>query len=392
MALRDDYLKILMSNQREVDGFRYTVPSSKVYPHQWLWDSCFHSIIYSSFEMFEKAKDEIRSLLENQWVSGMVPHMTYWQESKKHNIDWGTNKNTSSITQPPMIAYAAERIYEETKDKGFVIDVFEKLDKYYKWLHKERSDDYVLSIIHPWESGEDDFVAWDNVLGLNNPTKEELRNHKIRLVKEFELTGFRSKRFIEKNVFNVKCVLFNCVYLRNLKSMKKLSGVVGKQKKYYNDMVNKVSKAIKKQLYDENKELFISKYNGNKEIKDYLNSSVFLPLFAGLLTKKQAKKLVNDYLLRKDFFWSDYPIPTISTNNPNFEAGRYWRGSTWMNINWFVYKGLTDYKLDKTRNLLRQISFSLVERNGFCEYYNSKEGIGIGPKDFCWSGLIFDMK
>ena len=172
MEIKKQYLSILKSNQRSANGFRYTIPSSSVYPHQWLWDSCFHAIIYSKFREFDYAKDEIRSLLSAQWENGMIPHMIYWQKSSQHNIDWGTSKNTSSITQPPMIAYAVERIVQGCKDKKFVFEVFESLDRYYKWLHKERSDDYILSIIHPWESGEDDFIPWDNVMGLDSPSKD----------------------------------------------------------------------------------------------------------------------------------------------------------------------------------------------------------------------------
>ncbi len=391
VGLKEEFISLMKSNQRKIDCFRYTIPSSSVYPFQWFWDSCFHAVIYTRLDDLKYAKDEIRSLLASQWENGMIPHIIYWENSTKFQVEWGTDKKTSSITQPPMIAYAVERIYEKSNDKTFVQEVFDKLDNYYKWLYKERSDDYLLSIIHPWESGKDDFVSWDNVLELEKPTKEELMKSKLFLIKEYVTSKCDSRKFMMKNIFNVKSLLFNSVYLRNLKSMYNLSTIVRKEEEYYKDMIIKVKNACDKWLYDRKSGLYLTRYNGNNYIKDYENISIFLPLFAGLLEHNQAQKLVEDYLLNKRKFWTDYPIPTISVDNDNFEPYRYWRGSTWININWFVYKGLIDYKFYDVAEELKKRSINLIKKSGFCEYFNSINGEGYGPHDFCWSGLIFDM-
>lgn len=216
--IRNDYLTILKSNQRAIKGFRYTTPSSSVYPYQWFWDSCFHAIIYTHFDI-KYAKDEIRALLNGQWKNGMIPHMIYWTKGEKHRVDWGVEGNTSSITQPPMLAYAVEAIFKKDKDTVFVKEILDKLHKYYQWLNQERAFPYLLSIIHPWESGEDNFVAWDEIYGLDNPSKEELIKIKLKLVSDYNKLNHNTKKFLKTNKFNVQCLLFNAVYLRNLKSM-----------------------------------------------------------------------------------------------------------------------------------------------------------------------------
>jgi len=391
MDLMNLFKSILASNHREVDGHRYTVPSSDTYPYQWLWDSCFHAIIYARLNEFEKACDEIRSLLSGQWASGMIPHMIYWETRDEHLVDWGVDTNTSSMTQPPMIAYAVERIYNLSDDESFVKEVFDGLDAYYKWLNNDRAEDYIVSIIHPWESGEDDFVPWDNVLGLDHPSKEELKKHKLELLKTYIETGIDQRKTLGKNQFNVRSLLFNCVYLRNLKSMQSLARLLDKDTGYYGRMINDVTTSCKKHLYDRKTKLFSSYYNDHEFITDYENSSMFLPLFAGLNTRSQAKRLVDDYLLDEEKFWTKYPIPTIACDNDNFEPDRYWRGSVWININWFIYNGLIDYGFDDIAYTLREKTISLVKKSGFHEYYNPLNGSGRGPNDFCWSGLIFDM-
>jgi glycogen debranching enzyme len=389
--LRDNYLAILKSNQRTTKGFRYTVPSSSVYPYQWLWDSCFHAIIYTHFDI-KYAQDEIRALLDGQWENGMLPHMIYWTKVKKHNVDWGVKGNTSSITQPPMLAYAVETIFKKDKDINFIKEVLDRLNGYYQWLERERSFSYLLSIVHPWESGEDNFVAWDEIYGLNNPSRKELWKIKLELVKEYNKLNHNTKKFLKTNKFNLKCLLFNAVYLRNLNSMLFLCQLVNsKHLQYYKEIIPKVKKSFKEKLYNREKGLYSSVYNNNKHLSQIENSSIFLPLFAKILTRNQAKKLIEEYLLNENKFWLKYPLPTIAVDNLNFQPNRSWRGSTWININWFIVKGLDNYGYKNISDKLKKKSIELIEKSGFCEYFNPVIGKGHGPKDFTWSGLIFDM-
>src|SRR2546425_13082330 len=93
----------------------YTVPAKGLYPHQWLWDSCFIAIGQRHYDV-ERAKMEILSLLRGQWSSGMLPHMIFNPDPRyrrDHNIwrSWGSpfapdDVLTSGITQPPMLAAA----------------------------------------------------------------------------------------------------------------------------------------------------------------------------------------------------------------------------------------------------------------------------------------------
>ena len=398
--LRNSYLAVLRLNQRTAKGFRYTVPSSAIYPYQWLWDSCFHAIIYTHFDM-KYAKDEIRTLLSGQWENGMLPHMIYWMKGKKHRIDWGVGGNTSSITQPPMVAYAVETIFRQDKNIIFVKEVLEKLHKYYQWLNQDRSSSYLLSIIHPWESGEDNFVAWDEIYGLKDPSPADFTKIKLKLVADYNKLNHHSKKFLKANKFNVQCLLFNSVYLRNLESMLFLCRAAkSPHYQYYKKIIPKVRKSFKEKLYDKEKELFTSTHN-NEHLRQTENSSIFLPLFAKILSKNQAKKLIKKYLLNENKFWLKYPVPTISASNLYFQPNRYWRGSTWININWFIVKGLDNYGYKDLGGRLKDRSIKLIEKSGFCEYFSPVTGQGyFNPavvvkshrsKDFTWSGLVFDM-
>ena len=70
--LIDGATEVLRSN----DLGRSTKPAPDLYPHQWNWDSCFIAIGLSHLS-FQRAADEIRSLLRAQWANGLVPQIVF---------------------------------------------------------------------------------------------------------------------------------------------------------------------------------------------------------------------------------------------------------------------------------------------------------------------------
>ncbi len=129
-------------NRRVFEGHQYTVPSPTSYPYQWLWDSCFHAIILSHWST-EDAKKELLSLISKQFPNGMVPHIIYWggktdnhDNDHLNRIDWG-KEDTSTITQPPLIAQASMRIYQKDNDKNFLETIYPHIKSFCEYLIKE---------------------------------------------------------------------------------------------------------------------------------------------------------------------------------------------------------------------------------------------------------------
>ena len=99
----------------------YTCPSVRLYPHQWLWDSCFTAIGIPRFDA-SRAADELRALFRGQWDNGMLPHMIFADGSRdigsrrvwKSQTRAGAPRDvaTTCITQPPLVAIALEDISE----------------------------------------------------------------------------------------------------------------------------------------------------------------------------------------------------------------------------------------------------------------------------------------
>src|SRR5712671_264117 len=58
----------------------WTCPSITLYPHQWLWDTCFIAIGLARYDP-QRAAGELRALFRGQWANGMLPHMIFVDDS-----------------------------------------------------------------------------------------------------------------------------------------------------------------------------------------------------------------------------------------------------------------------------------------------------------------------
>ncbi|MCS7145972.1 MAG: glycoside hydrolase, partial [Aigarchaeota archaeon] len=112
---------------------------------------------------------------------------------------------------------------------------------------------------------------------------------------------------------------------------------------------------------------------------------------AGIATRQQAENLV-EHLFNPKEFWTTFPIPTVSVDDPNYDPRGYWRGRSWININWFTYHGLRRYGFDREANALAERVIELMSRGPSCsENYNSQNGEPLGAPDFGWSTLAMDF-
>ena len=169
--------RILEQNWK--DGF--TIPTGKLYPFQWNWDSGFTSIGHSYFRLGHAIK-ELQSLFSGQWDNGMLPHIVFHSENEKtyfpNHEFWESQLNhgaplkpkSSGITQPAVHGFILENLLEKFPDEeqltSFVREIFPKVVKYHRFLYTFRDPEQegLMFIFHPWESGRDNSPLWDESL------------------------------------------------------------------------------------------------------------------------------------------------------------------------------------------------------------------------------------
>ena len=369
MDFEQEVRELLSANRRETEGHKYTLPSIDTYPYQWLWDSCFHAIVLSKIEP-EMAKEELRSLISKQFKDGMIPHIIYWQPSELHRFKWGTD-GTSALTQPPVIATAVWRIYENTSDRGFLREMFTPLMKFFRYLLEERDrrGHHLISIINPDESGEDNSPRFDSVLNIKDP-QISLDNHlkkRMLLIDDFRTCKFDTVNCMEK-FFWVKDVPFNAIMVQNLKIMAEICSILEEKESqdFCLKQLDLIKEAMRERMYEDG--VFWS-----TEGVDYKKIKIdtwahFAPLYAEIYSKEEAYGVVKKYLKNKESFWAPHGIRTTAKTEISYNPTGFWRGPIWMAVHWFIYKGLKNYGFHEEAEEIKEKTAELLRKEGFREY------------------------
>lgn len=151
-----------------------------------------------------------------------------------------------------------------------------------------------------------------------------------------------------------------------------------------------VTAAGLEELWDESAGQYFSR---NAVTGEHIGSSTvatFLPLWAGVPADR-ARRLVA--LLRDErAYWPAFPVPSVAVDAPGFDPNRYWKGPTWVNMNWMIVQGLLARAESSIADELRLGTLDLVDHTGFYEYFSPVTGRGFGADEFSWTAaLVIDL-
>ncbi len=408
-TLKQKAFNLLISNKKQgysknlKRNYFYISPDENHY-HQWFWDSCFHAIVMSEFNP-EFSIKEIDSLISCQLENGFIPHIIFWSKRLKDFFifkKWWKNeihpeyKFFTTEIQPPVIGITIEKIFEKTKDINFLKTYLPKVQKFFDYLKNERDPDkdFLISIITPMESGMDmapQFdIAFENFSHNPYVTKKKIGE----ILKEYRKLKWDLKEIFKKEFFNFEDVAFNTIYALSLKSLSRLWSFIDKEKEEeLKNLYENVKKNILEKFWDEKDKIFYGIYHKNgKENKTRVKTiSSLFPLCLHI-PEHYIKALLTHLLNEKEFFLP-YPIPSVSRDEKSFgpltDTRFLWRGSVWINTNWFIAKGLLMHGKKEIYEKIKQKSIQLVEKFGFCEFYDPFTGNpGKAMKNFGWSTLF----
>jgi hypothetical protein len=138
----------------------FTVPHAMTYPFRWLWDSCFHSLIWLALGDAERAVAELAFTLSVQDEDGFVPHLHYVADPDHHASFWGRS-GVSTISQPPIAGHAVATL--ERAGVDVPAEVRERAERAVSWWWRERRHPSgLIAVRHPWETGCDDSARFDH--------------------------------------------------------------------------------------------------------------------------------------------------------------------------------------------------------------------------------------
>jgi hypothetical protein len=402
----------------------HTVPSHTLYPHQWSWDTGFIGIGLAHHNPARGWRD-LRGLFNAQWPDGRVPHIVFDPGVDERDYfpgpafwtvaPWpgGSGHPTSGVTQPPVHALAALRLYLHTGDRDELRWLYPRLVAQQDYLARCRDvgGAGLSSIVHPWESGLDNSPAWDPMLSAIPVDSEELRRYRRRdlqvavathrptdvdyarylaIAEAYRSFGYMDKGLRERHPFLVECPSFNAIRGVAEAALVDIAKAVGADPQPHRQRAADITAALVDRLFTVDSGMFhaMDVHTGQLSPARYIGGLV--PLMLADLPESHAGAVVASasspsFGLRQDMA---LPLPSYDRTAPDFDPLRYWRGPIWINMNWLVWQGLRQHCRAALADVLRNRLLDLVDRSGCFEYFDPRTGTGIGSATFSWTAAL----
>jgi glycogen debranching enzyme len=402
---------------RANDRGGYCVPTAGLYPFQWNWDSAFAAMGWATFDE-PRAWQEISTLLLGQWEDGLIPQIVFHAPSADYFPGpeiWQTRHMppTSGITQPPVLATAARRLFDETKDHAMaearMAAIFPCLARNHRWWEAARDPgrNGLVATLHPWETGMDNSPAWDRALArvptntvttirrrdtdhvdaAMRPRGEDYQRF-IHLVETFRDVGWRPHRMLAVSPFRVADIGTNSILLRAERDLLVLAQRFGSaaERAGIAARIERLEAGIGK-LWDAAQGVFTSFDLIAEAPIAVATSAGFLPLYAHAAAPGRARAMAATLAA-----WGRHVaflVPSADPGHVSFEPVRYWRGPVWAVANWMIADGFAAAGHPAVAARIRNNTRALIEMAGLWEYFDPTTGQGAGGADFSWTAAIY---
>lgn len=300
---------------------RWTTPNREPHRHMWLWDSVFHALAMVHYNP-EMAKDALRAVLSQARPDGFIPHMM-------------SPNGHSDVTQPQVLAWGVWNVYKKTGDRAFLAEYTDVLEKYLTWdmEHRDNNKNGLLE----WLTEPDQPNCRCGESGLDNSPRFDFDD-------EMDAIDF--------SAFAVHDAHYLSLIFAEL-------GDPARAEKWQR-VADDIKDKINAELWDEETGAYYDKLLTTGELTRVLTPLSFFPLFVGIPSAEQAKKMVK-LLTDKTKLWTPAPLASISQDHPAFSTDM-WRGGVWLNLNYFIIKGLKDYGYDEIAEELREKTLAMIKK------------------------------
>lgn len=398
------------------------VPSTsyKWFCGMWSWDTWKEASAVAKFNG-TLAKNSVRSLFDYQIQKedsvrpqdyGAIIDAIFYNKTPERNGDGGNWNERNS--KPALATWAVWNIYNNTKDKAFLKEMYPKLVAYHQWWYRNRdhnknglceygsmvssaninTDEHGHKILNKdaiieaaaWESGMDNAPRFDKKgIGQND--------------KGIQIFENKQKGKIVGYSINQESVDLNSYLYGEKVTLSKIASILGynKDSKKWSHQAQILKKQIQHKMYDPKTGYFYDlqiQKNGKEKllINRGRGPEGWIPLFTQVASYKQAKH-VRNIMMNKDEFNSYLPLQTVSQSSPTFSPTKYWRGPVWLDQALFGVKGLENYGYYWEASLLAHKLLNHAEGlSGHLpirENYNPLNGNGLNATNFSWSAAAF---
>jgi hypothetical protein len=326
----------------------------------------------------ERPRRELETLMRAMRPDGFVGHVVFWDQrvslwrSVYYNVDSRRADMTGTI-QPPLLAWAWRIAVGDPADEP-------RIAMHHTWLRDNRDleGDGLIWIIQPDESGLDSSPKFDAVWGRRSHGRTQ-----------FPLLVARNRRlhWDARRVRDAGGPVLCEVMTNVLWGLAQLAA--GEPS---------ITPALVDRLWDERLGLFLDEAQPSG-LRPAVNTWAALsPLALPDLPEEIGRRLVEEHLLRDDEYHLAVWPPSVAANEASFEPGRgpglkrfYWRGPMWVNSAWLLWLGLVRLGYADAAEEMAGTIRSTLLREGLREYYDPRNGEGLGAVDFAWTSLAMEL-
>jgi hypothetical protein len=354
----------------------YTAPNATVYPWQWLWDSCFHALVWCELGDADRAVRELENALAMQDAHGFVPHMDYHGLPDVHADFWG-RRRTSSITQPPMYGHAVAELVRRGVDVPDVL--VERAGRGLAFLLRHRARHLGTGLVvlcHPWESGADDSPRWDDAC----PDGFDTARWRVRKG-ELMATILRSPHGapVANGAFVVASAGFNALVAFNARELVTVTGDA-RLAREADELAERLAARWDEELGTWVDGGAFASGSGRVRTIDALLPTLVVPdgpevdrAFAAMLDP--------------DAYGGPCGPDGVHHDESVYAPGSYWRGPAWPQLSYLVWRAAERRGMTTTAAALGEALVAGARRSGLAEYWDAATGAGSGAVPQSWAAL-----
>lgn len=403
-------IDVLRTNDR--GGF--TVPTARLYPFQWNWDSALTALGFATFDT-QRAWQEIDTLLEGQWPDGMLPHIVFRQPDDDYFPGpdvWDTRQTPASSghSQPPVVSSVVLQLLNSTGHSDKAAALFPALFAYHQWYHNNRDPDAtgLVATVHPWETGRDNCPDWDSgmeAVPIPNDLPAYTRRDTSHVNPAHRPNARQYDQFLSIVKYGRECRWDHLEIYRNGPFLMADPGIqfillradrdlltMAKQLGYTEHEATitrwiEQSLAGCESLWNPQAGGYCARNLKTGEFSDAVTNASMLCFYAGINHSTHSEQMLAH--ANEIASAVQYTFPSWDPRNERFESQRYWRGPVWAVMNMMIARGLAECDHHALADRVATDTLRLIETTGFCEYFDPLDGTGLGGDTFTWTAAMY---
>lgn len=315
------------------------------------------------------AMNSQRVFAERQHPNGYINYRT------GPYLDEEIEEKGQLTSSAPWYSWLNWEVFRITRDTAFLREMYQSSKRFYNFYTTNRDTDH------------DGLCEWGGEAIL-----ESVRD---ALVAVWDQVGYPSE---------FESLDLNCMLVMEAKSLEKMASALNLKaealqwKKDYlrrSELINRTFwDPVNHFYYNVSKGTHTFTYKNKDDLKrDEIIG--FLPLWAGVASRQQARYLVK-HLTDTASFWRRNGVPSLSAADPYYNPRGYWNGPVWIQWDYLIERGLLDYGYHKVaRELVYKVTDNMEDvlksNHELWEFYDPDSTWGGYHRTYIWAGIANRM-